>query len=81
MPNTTITTMLQLATTIFLSNSKQNALTIQHSITNARQKDMHNGSHVKHGYSNNFLTLIELQMYYVCFTSDTVAVTSSLSVL
>ena len=34
---------------------KQNAITIQHSITNARQKEMRRGSHVNHGYSEEFL--------------------------
>ena len=47
---------------------KQNALTIQHSITNARQKEMRNGSHVKHGYSNEFLDSDRVANVY--FTSD-----------
>ena len=47
---------------------KQNALTIQHSITNARQKEMRNGSHVKHGYSNEFLDSDRVVNVY--FTSD-----------
>ena len=47
---------------------KQNALTIQHSITNARQKEMCNGSHVKHGYSNEFLDSDRVANVY--FTSD-----------
>ena len=34
---------------------KQNAITVQHSITNARQKEMRNGFHVNHGYSDEFL--------------------------
>ena len=47
---------------------KQNALTIQHSITNARQKEMRNGSHIKHGYSNEFLDSDRVANVY--FTSD-----------
>ena len=47
---------------------KQNALTIQHSITNARQKEMRNGFHVKHGYSNEFLDSDRVANVY--FTSD-----------
>ena len=47
---------------------KQNALTIQHSITNARQKEMRYGSHVKHGYSNEFLDSDRVANVY--FTSD-----------
>ena len=47
---------------------KHNALTIQHSITNARQKEMRYGSHVKHGYSNEFLDSDRVANVY--FTSD-----------
>ena len=47
---------------------KQNALTIQNSITNARQKEMRNGSHVKHGYSTEFLDSDRVANVY--FTSD-----------
>ena len=47
---------------------KQNALTIQHSITNARQKEMRDSSHVKHGYSNKFLDSDRVANVY--FTSD-----------
>ena len=46
---------------------KQNALTIQHSITNARQKEMRNGSNVKHGYSNEFLDSDRVaNVYFTC---------------
>ena len=47
---------------------KQNAITIQHSITNARQKEMRSGTHVNHGYSNEFLD--SDRTANVNFTSD-----------
>merc|ERR1719440_2627504 len=47
---------------------KQNAITIQHSITNARQKEMRSGTHVNHGYSNEFLDSDRTANVY--FTSD-----------
>ena len=47
---------------------KQNAITIQHSITNARQKEMRSGSHVNHGYSDEFLDSDRVANVY--FTSD-----------
>ena len=47
---------------------KQNAITIQHSITNARQKEMRSGSHVNHGYSDEFLDSDRVANIY--FTSD-----------
>ena len=47
---------------------KQNATTIQHSITNARQKEMRSGTHVNHGYSNEFLDSDRVANVY--FTSD-----------
>ena len=47
---------------------KQNAITIHHSITNARQKEMRSGTHVNHGYSNEFLDSDRVANVY--FTSD-----------
>ena len=47
---------------------KQNAITIQHSITNARQKEMRSGSHVNYGHSDEFLDSDRVANVY--FTSD-----------
>ena len=47
---------------------KQNAITIQHSITNARQKEMRSGTHVNHGHSDEFLGSDRTANVY--FTSD-----------
>ena len=47
---------------------KQNAILIQHSITNARQKEIRNGVKVNHGYSNEFLDPDRIANVY--FTSD-----------
>ena len=43
-------------------------MTIQHSIAKARQKEMHSGSHVNHGYSDEFLDSDRVANVY--FTSD-----------
>ena len=47
---------------------KQNAITIQHFTTNARQKEMRSGTHVNHGYNNEFLDSDRVANVY--FTSD-----------
>ena len=47
---------------------KQNAISIQHSITNARQKEIRNGVKVNHSYSNEFLDPDRIANVY--FTSD-----------
>ena len=47
---------------------KQNAITIQHSITNVGQKELRSGVHVNHGYSNEFLDSDRTANVY--FTSD-----------
>ena len=47
---------------------KQNAILIQHSITNARQKEIRNGVKVNHGYSYEFLDSVRIANVY--FTSD-----------
>ena len=43
-------------------------MTIQHSITTARQKELRSGVHVNHGYSNEFLDSDRTVNVY--FTSD-----------
>ena len=42
---------------------RRNAITIQHSVTNSRKKEMRSGTHVTKVTAMNFLILIELQMY------------------
>ena len=47
---------------------KQNPITIQHSTTNARKKEMRSDNHTNHGYSNEFLDSDRMANVY--FTSD-----------
>ena len=47
---------------------KQNAITTQYSITNARKKEMRSDDHANHGYSNEFLDSDRVANIY--FASD-----------
>ena len=67
--NNTILLHLQNQCTYYTADDKSvDSITIQHSITNARQKEMRSGSHVNHGYSDEFLDSDRVANVY--FTSD-----------